>query len=229
MKRLTSNGLLSGILLFLAAYWSLGWYVPGFMLSVSLGILSVLVGFAVLWGHFQGIINVLIRKERDPSGSGAHLAAISVPGIALSVIYGGFWTLAYNIAGQPQDWLGTPASNFSRVLLVASCIGLYFTPDIRAHKVPIPNLIWLGVLFVTAALTAFIMGLYVQPGWVVDASGIRPITYPSCPADRPVWVASNSNYFHFVDTSPWGPRIVPRRCFQTPEEAIEAGFDPLPS
>ena len=231
MRRLTSNGLLSGILLFLAAYWSLGWYVPGFLLSVSMSILSVLVGFAILWGHFNGFVGVLFRKDRDPSGSGAHLAAISIPGIALSVIYGGFWTLAYNLAGQPQDWLGTPASNFSRVILVASCIGLYFTPDIRHHKVPISNLIWLAVLFVTASMTAFILGLYVQPGFVVvdSGGGVRPIAYPTCPDDRPVWVASNSMYFHIADESTWAPRVIPRRCYKTPEEAVAAGFEPSPS
>lgn len=223
------NRLLFIITLALAGYWSLGWYVPGLWLSTTLAIFSVLVGLAIVIKYFRGVYGVLIKGDRSDDEDGAHLAALGIPAIAASVVYGGMFTLAWNLVGQPPDWLGTPASNFSRLLLVLGCVAFYFTPDVQRTRLKLSSVIWLVVIMTTAVLSAFVLGLYVSNEKLIDLNNVRPASYPSCGMDRPYWVAANSSYFHFAETSPWAPRIVPRRCFTSPEEAEAAGFIPSPS
>lgn len=223
------NKLLFVVTVLLGAYWSLGWYVPGLWLSTTLAIFSVLVGLAIVVKYFRGVYRVLIKGARSEDEDGAHLAALGIPAIASSVVYGGMFTLAWNLAGQPPDWLGTPASNFSRLLLVLGCVAFYFTPDIQRQQLKLSSVVWLVVIMTTAVLSAFILGLYVSNDRLIDVNRIRPITYPACPEDRPYWVASSSGYFHFAETSPWAPKIIPRRCFTSPEEAVAAGYVAAPS
>lgn len=218
------NRLLLLVTLTLAAYWSLGWYIPGALLSITLSVFSVLVGVAIIFRYFQGVYGVLIRRERSEDGDGAYLAAIGIPSIAASIVYGGMFNLGWIIAGTPDDWLGTPASNFSRLLMVGGCVALYLTPDVQRERFSIPSLIWLSILMVTAVVTAFVLGAFVGNECLFD---IRPVSYPDCRTEKPVWVANNSRYFHTED-SPWRAEVVPRRCYKTVEEAQKAGFRPVP-
>lgn len=220
------NKLLSLITLALAVYWTLGWYVPGLWLSTTLSIFSILVGLAILIKYFRGVYRVLIKGERSGEDDGAHLAALGIPAIAASIIFGSMFTLSWNLAGQPPDWLGTPASNFSRLLLVGGCVAFYFTPDVQKQRLSLPSVIWLLLIMTTAVLSAFILEAYVGDTRLIN---MRPISYPLCPPDRPVWVASNSRFYHDSNDSPWVLKIVPRRCFATEAEAIEAGFTRSPS
>lgn len=228
MNSFLNNRLLTAIILALAAYWSLGWYIPGAFLSITLSIFSVLAGLAITVRYFQGVYGVIVRGDRSDDGDGAHLAAIGIPAIAASIVYGGMFTLAWNLAGAPQEWLGTPASNFSRVLLVSGCIALYLTPDVQRERLSLPSVIWLVILGATAVLAAFLLGAYVGQDKLIDINRIRAVSLPVCEDSRPIWVASNSTLFHGPD-SPWHDRIVPRRCFATPLEAVLAGFHPAPS
>lgn len=218
------NRLLFNICLGLAAYWSLGWYVPGVILSTTLAVFSLLCGLAIIFKYFEGWYGVLFRGDRSAEHARAHLGAIGIPGIAASVVYGGLFTLSWNIAGQPPDWLGTPASNFSRLLLVASCVALYMTPDDQRDRLSLPSSIWLTILMITAVVTAFILGAYAGDD---QRPELRPISWTLCPPDRPFWVATHSPYFH-SEQSPWRALVKPRRCFKSGDEAQKEGFKAAP-
>lgn len=164
------NKLIFIVFVLLGAYWSLGWYVPGLWLSTTLAIFSVLVGLAIVVKYFRGVYRVLIKGARSEDEDGAHLAALGIPAIASSVVYGGMFTLAWNLAGQPPDWLGTPASNFSRLLLVLGCVAFYFTPDIQRQQLKLSSVVWLVVIMTTAVLSAFILGLYVSNDRLIDVN-----------------------------------------------------------
>lgn len=223
MKHVPPNRLLFNIGVALAAYWSLGWYVPGVILSVTLSVFSVLVGVAIIVRYFGGLTGVLFRGERSKDHAHAHLGAIGIPAIAASVVYGGLFTLAWNIAGNPPDWLGTPTSNFSRLLLVAGCVALYLTPDDQRDKLSLPSTIWLMILLITAMISAFLLGAYVnedRPRYMW-----RPAHWSVCSENRPLWAATGSNYYHGPD-SPWRALVRPRGCFETEKEAQLAGFRP---
>lgn len=223
--KVTKNQFLINICLGLAAYWSLGWYIPGPILSVSLSVFAVLVGLAIIFKYFQGWYGVLWRGERSPEHRMAHLGAVGIPAVAASVVYGGVFTLCWNIAGTPVDWLGTPTSNFSRVLLVAGCVALYLTPDDERGKYSLPSQVWLIILFITAVISAFLLGTYVgedRPRFVV-----RPAHWAECTSEQTVWVASGSKYYHGPE-SPWRDLVKARGCFVSAEEARVAGFLPAP-
>lgn len=219
------NQLLFNICLGLAAYWSLGWYVPGVVLSVTLSVFSVLVGIAIVVKYFEGWSGVLFRGDRSRDHAHAHLGAIGIPAIAASVVYGGVFTLFWNLAGNPPDWLGTPTSNFSRLLLVGGCVALYLTPDDQRDKLSLPSTIWLMILLVTAMISAFLLGAYVNEDR--PRFSLRASHSPECPASRPLWAATGSRYYHGPE-SPWRALIHPRGCFETEDEAQMAGFIPAP-
>lgn len=220
---MSKNPLLSLTLLALSAYWTLGWYIPGVILSSSMSVFSILIGAAVAWRYRHGFYHVLFEGARSEWGDGAHLAALGIPFIAASIVWGGVWTLSWNISGQPDAWLGTPASNFSRILLIAGCIALYLTPDVQRERLSLPGVMWLAAILVTAVFTAFILGAYVGNDTV---QSMFRVSYPTCPADRPLWAASRSNLYHGPDST-YRATVKPRMCFATHEDAQAGGFRPV--
>ena len=218
------NPLLAVTIISLAGYWSVGWFIPGFILSSAMSVFSILIGAAVLVRYSTGFYNVLFRHARSKAQDGAHLAALGIPSIAASIVWGGLFTLSWNIAGQPEHWLATPASNFSRVMLIAGCIALYLTPDVQKERLSLPGVMWLAAIMLTAVFTAFILGAYVGNDAV---NGLfSRASYSTCPGDRPLWAASGSHLYHGPD-SPYRMLVKPRMCFRTDEEAQEAGFRPV--
>ena len=223
---MTKNPLLALTLLSLAAYWSIGWYIPGIILSSSMSVFSILIGAAIIVRYSSGFYHVLFEGARSEREDGAHLAALGIPSIAASIVWGGVWTLSWNISGQPDAWLGTPASNFSRVLLIAGCIALYLTPDVQRQRLSLPGVMWLAAILVTAVFTAFILGAYVGNDPVQSMFRGYRVSHPLCPADRPLWAASHSNLYHGPD-SPYRATVKPRMCFATHQEARAGGFRPV--
>lgn len=155
------NHLLALSLLGFAAYWTIGWYIPSVILSTSMAVFSIFIGAAILLKYAHAFWLVVFKGIRSESGDGAHLAAIGIPSIAASVVYGGLYILAWNAAGQPESWIGTPASNFARLLLIGGCVALYLTPDVHKDKLSLPAIIWLVAILFTAVVTSFILGVYV--------------------------------------------------------------------
>lgn len=207
----------------LAAYWSIGWYVPNVIFSVAFSVLSFLMGAAISRVYGEAFFNVLFRRERSGEGDGAHLGVLGVFSIALSFIWSGVFTLTWNLMGQPDTWLGTPPSNFSRLLLIAGCVSLYFAPSVTKQRVSIPSVAWLVIALATAASAGLAVGLFVGQN---DVGGLfRPshANFSTCPWDKPYWVASSSQTYHGPD-SPYRMLMAPRRCFGTEEEAVAAGF-----
>lgn len=223
---MTNNPLLALTIVSLAAYWSIGWFIPGVILSSSMSVFSVLIGASIIVRYSSGFYNVLFQGARSDREDGAHLAALGIPSIAASIVWGGVWTLSWNISGQPDAWLGTPASNFSRVLLIAGCIALYLTPDVQRERLSLPGVMWLAAILVTAVFTAFILGAYVGNDAVKSMTRDYRVIYPECPADRPLWAASHSALYHGPD-SPYRATVKPRMCFATHQEAQAGGFRPV--
>lgn len=157
------NHLLALSLIGFILYWTVGWYIPSLILSSSMAVFSVFIGAAILLKYAHGFWLVLFKGARSEAGDGAHLAAIGIPSIAASVVYGGLYVLAWNAAGQPESWIGTPASNFARLLLIGGCVALYFTPDVRRDRLSLPAIIWFAAILITAVFTAFVLGVYVGP------------------------------------------------------------------
>lgn len=223
MRKIRDNHLLAVTILGMAGYWTLGWLVPSFILSSSLSVFAILIGAAILWRYSSGVYRVLILGERSRAEDGAHLAALGIPSIAAAIVWAGLFTLAWNLSGQPEHWLGTPVYNFSRLLMVGGCVALYLTPDVQRERLSLPGIMWLLAIVVTAVFTAFVLGAYVGSDGVRELFRGYRASYPTCPSDRSVWVASSSSLYH-TETSPYRMLVVPRRCFATPEEAESAGF-----
>lgn len=97
-----NNPLLAITIVSLAGYWSIGWLIPGLILSSSLSMFSILIGAAILIRYSTGFYQVLFRMARSEREDGAHLAALGIPSIAASIVWGGLFTLTWNIAGQPE-------------------------------------------------------------------------------------------------------------------------------
>lgn len=220
---MTKNPLLTLTIVSLAAYWSIGWYIPGVILSSSMSMFSILIGAAIIVRYSSGFYHVLFQGARSEREDGAHLATLGIPSIAASIVWGGVFTLCWNIAGQPDHWLATPMSNFSRVLLIAGCIALYLTPDVERERLSLPGVMWLAAILITAVFTAFILGAFVGNDTV---QSMFRVSYPACPAERPLWAASHSNLYHGPD-SPYRDQVKPRMCFATTEEARAEGFRPV--
>lgn len=210
----------------LAAYWSLGWYVPNVIFSVAFSVLSFLMGAAISRVYGEAFFNVLFRRERSGEGDGAHLGVLGVFSIATSFIWGGAFTFFWNILGQPEQWLGTPASNFSRLLLIAGCVCLYFAPSISKQRVSVPSVAWIIIALVTAASAGLAVGIFVGKNDVGGIFRSAHANYSTCPGDRPYWVGSASQTYHGPD-SPYRMLIAPRRCFATEEEALAEGYRPI--
>ena len=221
MPGVKNNPLLAITLLGLLGYWSIAWFIPGFILSSAMSVFSILIGAAILVRYSAGAVQVLFFGARSENGDGAHLAALGIPSIAASIVWGGLFVLAWNIAGQPESWLATPVSNFSRVMLIAGCVALYLTPDVDRRHLSLPGVVWLVALLITAAVVAFLLGLSAQSEFTRRIMG--PSDFATCPKDRPIWGASGSKIYHAPD-SPWRALVNPRRCFRNSEEAQAAGF-----
>lgn len=226
--KLPQNMLLALTLTFLLAYWSVGWLVPPLVLSLSLAVFSMIIGGAVLVRYASLFWRVLVRGERSGKDDGAHLAALGIPSIGAAIVWGGMFTLLWNINWQPDHWLGTPVSNFSRVLLSAGCVSLFLTPDVERQRLALPGVIWLAAIGITAVVAAFALGAYVgSDGRVPFARPFMRADFPSCPVGRPVWGARWSMYYH-TEASPYRAQVLARRCFLSEEEAQAAGFQPVP-
>lgn len=219
------NPLLLVTIAALAAYWSIGWYIPGVILSSSMAMFSILIGAAIIVRYSSGFWHVLVEGGRSDREDGAHLAALGIPSIAASIVWGGVWTLCWNMSGQPDSWLGTPTSNFSRALLIAGCIALYLTPDVQRERLSLPGVMWLTAIMVTAVFTAFLLGAYLGNEPVKAAIQSQRVSHPVCPEDRPYWSATHSNVYHGPD-SPHRVLVKPRRCFATAREAEAQGYQP---
>lgn len=217
------NPLLIFTVLALAAYWSIGWYVPNVIFSVAFSVLSFVMGAAICRIYGEAFFNVLVRRERSSDGDGAHLGVLGVFSIALSFIWSGGFTLIWNLMGQPDTWLGTPASNFSRALLIAGCVCLYFAPSVTKQKVSIPSVTWLVIAVAAAFSAGFAVALYVGQNDVGGLFRSSHANYSTCPWDKPYWVGSSSQTFHGPE-SPYRMLIAPRRCFGSEQEAIAAGY-----
>lgn len=207
----------------LTAYWTAGWYVPNTIFSVAFSVLSFLMGSAISWVYGRAFVNVLFHRERSTDGDGAHLGVLGVFSIAASFIYGGGFTLAWNLVGQPEGWLGTPASNFSRLLLIVGCVCLYFAPNVVEQRVRVPTLTWAVIAILTAASAGIAVGLYIGQNDLGGVFRTSSSNYSTCPSDKPYWVGSSSQTYHGPE-SPYRMLIAPRRCFGSEEEAVEAGF-----
>lgn len=210
----------------LTAYWTLGWYVPNNIFSVAFSVLSFLMGAAISWVYGRAFFNVLFRRERSADGDGAHLGVLGVFSIAASFIYSGIFTLAWNVVGQPDTWLGTPLSNFSRLLLIAGCIALYFAPNIVEQRVRVPTLTWAIIAIITAASAGIAVGLYIGQNDIGGMFRHASSSYSTCPKDKPYWVGSSSQTYH-GPSSPYRMLMAPRRCFATEDDALAAGFKPI--
>lgn len=221
--KISGNPLLLITLIGLTAYWSLGWWVPNLVMSSSMSVFSVLIGAAIMVRYSSGFYHVLFQGQRSPREDGAHLAAIGIPSIAASIVWGGVFTLLWNFNGQPESWIGTPASNFSRLLLVGGCVALYLTPGVEKQRLSLPAVAWLTAILATAITAAFLLGAYLGDDALTRLT--RPVSYPQCPPDRPYWAASHSSLYHGPE-SPYRAQVVPRRCFATEGEAQDAGLSP---
>lgn len=220
------NRILALTLLGFTLYWSLGWYIPSVILSSSMAVFSVLIGAAILVKYAAVFWAVVVRGVRSDQGDGAHLAAIGVPSIAASIVYGGLYVLAWNAAGQPETWLCTPAANFSRLLLIGGCVALYLTPDVQRDRLSLPAVMWLAAILLTAVFTAFVLGAYVGSDTVRGLFRPLTVSQPFCPPEMPFWEASSSSYVHGPD-SPYRQLVRPRMCFRTAEKARSLGLTVL--
>lgn len=223
--KIANNSLLLILLGFMSLYWLFGWYIPNLLLSGTVSIFSVLIGIAVIYRYSIGVYRVLWKGERSDRGDGAHLAALGIPALAAGVVYGGAFNLIWTWMGNPETWIGTPMSNFGRVLQAIGFVGLFFSPDASRHRVSLSGAVWAISILMTAVIVAFLMGARLAGGEMAPIRRfIYGVHYPVCPADQPV-IGTTTKVYH-DEASPYRDLIKPRTCFATVKEAEKAGFRP---
>ena len=222
--KIANNSLLLILLGFMAIYWLFGWYIPNILLSGTVSIFSVLIGIAVTYRYSRGVYSVLVRGVRSQGEDNAHLGALGIPAVAAGVVYGGLYNLVWNYMGTPPEWIGTPMSNFGRVLMAVGFVGLFFSPDAARHRITLSSAAWAISILLTAVIVAFLMGARVGSEVQPIRRFLYGVNHPVCPIDQPI-MGTVGRIYHTLD-SPYRSLSKPRVCFATEGDARRAGFRP---
>lgn len=226
------NSLALGSALGLALYWSVGYLITDPYLSVAISVWLLLTGGLTLLSYAEGAFRVVVLGERDTEGHGGHWAAYGMFLLALGSVYGGIFNLAWVIAGvvagtdPPMSWLGTPQSNFGRILMGVGFAFIWRSPEPTrgaGRNASTLMLIAVGSIAITVAFFAGTMVKQPVPGLTVPVINFAA-DRPTCPADRPVW-GTRAGIYHTPESA-YRRLMSPDRCFRDIGEAQRAGFRP---
>lgn len=167
MAKLKGNRLLMASALAVVFFWIVAPLVPNPHLSTFFSLLIFATGSLTLTRYAKPTFRVVVRGERSQDemgrGRGSHLAIYGTFLFAFGCICMGAYGLWWNYAGQPEEWIGSPASQFGRACLVAGFCMMVIGPSMTIAGFELPRR-WWALLIVAAILIAlgFYLGMQVH-------------------------------------------------------------------
>lgn len=227
MPAIRNNRLLLAVLLFNLVWWSGGSFIPGTHLSGVVSFLLVASGIGLMAFYWNGFIDVVVRRKRDPDEPGAHFSLFAAFVAGFGAVFSGIFNIMWVRAGSPVEWTGTVYSNYGRILTATAFFCLVFAPHVGRGAAQWPKQSTLIAGSAAAVLLAFVIGTQVNPSepttW--PASVWYGADRPVCAPGRPVWGVEASHIYH-TEHSRYRNLVVPDRCFHNEWEARAAGYRP---
>ncbi len=227
MRRITDNHLLLSIMTVIAAYIVTNYVLPNAIFARFMSITLMVSGAAALWRFGPTAWDIVIKKLRSEQDSGSHYLVLGVTLLALGSIYQGGYGFIWDYLGRPDSWVGTWFSRLGQLSIISGFFLLFRSPDITTGPIKIKNAILLAILICLSLIGAFLAG---RGSATMDDDlsmyfKVHGYQRPYCSPDKPFWV-SGSGKIHGKD-SPYRSMVIPKACFDTKEDAIQAGFSPI--
>lgn len=217
MAKIVSNRLLAISILLFIMYWLTATIVPHPYLSIVNSAFLFTVSSIGLWRYRETVYDIIFREERvndAERGYGGYLAVYGIFLVFLGSFYGAIYTLVWIYYGEPKLWIGTSYAQFGRFLTVCGFGCMAFSPDITKEGFILPDRLW-----------AIIIGLILLFGagiWLGTRVESREFaSLPTCPAES--IVGTGHKTYHMPD-SRYRYIVVPRKCFNSEDEAKAAGY-----
>lgn len=156
MKKALNNPPLLYTLLALAAYWTIGPFIPKPGVSNGVSILAICAGIFLFVQYAEAAWKILVHKDRDPDG--AHWAIIGATAAAIGTVYSGAFTLLWNHFEAPQVWQSTTTSSFGRGLVPVGFFLMGISHETMRIGGSYPRGFWRAVFIMMALIISFIAG-----------------------------------------------------------------------
>lgn len=216
-----TNPLLFWTAVALGAFWSIGFLIPGPVLSMVMsGSVAVISGISLL-STATPVYRILFHGERDQTEKGSHLAVIG--SFALSVA--AFWLCMFNLSwflmGQPETWLFTPFSTFSRYAFFWGFLLMFLSPHVGTGSLSIKINPWLIAMIALLIIAAYLLGRYVSNDHTAERQEI--ILSTICPRETPIKGNRASMIYHTPASRSY-LSTHPEACFRSEQDARVAGY-----
>lgn len=214
---MTDNRILFWSLVFAAAYWISGLFIPGYHSTFASASLLVF-GLIALSRYGPEAWKIVVQRHRlsQDDGGGSHLAAYGVALLSAGAVYQGLFGVLWTWFGQPDEWIATPISGFGRFMMAAGFCLLFFSPDMEAHRLKLPGRLWLIVGAIIALVLAFALGLR------IGGDDRSALVVRTCPASMMV-KGSQSGLYH-IPGDRYYHQTNPVACFRSTRVATAFKF-----
>lgn len=224
MHRITGNSLLFGILLVLMVYVVISIIVPSPVFAVGMSVMLMLSAAIVCRTYLPTTYDIVVNKLRHGADN-SHLVVFGISLLALGAIYTGVYGVSWEYWGRPAEWVGTWYSRLGQLMNISGFLCLAFSPDFSAGPPKLKNSIIVAVLFIVSVCAAYVAGnrssAYVDDE-LFQFRKVHGADRPQCPSSEPFWVSS-SGKIHGPD-SKYRSMVIPKHCFQSQSDAMNAGF-----
>lgn len=231
MAKILSNQLLFGTIVALIIYWTLGTILPSPYISTTASFLMLMGGGFASFRYMPPAVQIVIlnRRVEDVPNERDYYPVYGSALLGLGAVYTGLFGMLWALSGYPPEWTATVYSSFGRALMAGGFLLLFLGPSESKEGIKLPNLAWLIVIILIAISASFLAGIRVastpddRETW--KFLKMHGESRPACDASKPVWISS-SGTIH-PQLSKYRSLVIPKQCFATEKEAIEAGFRPL--
>lgn len=224
MQRIAGNTLLLAILSVFGSYVLISLLVPSAIFAVAMSVSLMLSAALVCRRYLPTTYNIVVNRLRSRE-DGSHFLIFGITLLALGAIYTGVYGIAYEYYGRPVEWVGTWYSRLGQLMNISGFLCLAFSPDFSEGPPKLKNAIIVAVLFAVSVTAAFIAGNRSRDlidDDVLRFSMIHGADRPTCGPDKPIYVSASGMIHNRF--SKYRSMIIPRRCFETERQAVEAGF-----
>lgn len=227
MKRILENQLLFGTITAFLLYVTLGITVPGPYIPNAASILLLIGGGLACWKYVPPAFEIVVlnRRVEEVVNERDYYPVYGSALLALGSVYTGMFGLGWSTGMIPADWAGTWVSRMGHALMALGFFFLWAGPSAPKEGLRLPNVLWL--VFVTALVifSSILVGIKIATPDDTDLIRFFKVhgeNRAACSSSRPIWGTSKHRYH--TPMSPYRGMVTPQFCFETEEEAMQAGF-----
>lgn len=224
MRRITDNHLLLSILCVISAYMVTNYVLPNAFFARFMSITLLISGAAALWRFAPTAYDIVVKKLRSEVDDGSHYLVLGVTMLALGSIYQGGYGFIWDYLSRPDSWVGTWYSRIGQLSMISGFFLLFRSPDLTAGPIKIKNAVLLAILITLSLVGAFLAG---RGSASIDDDlslyfRVHGYQRPFCAPERKFWISSKGK-IHGPLSEHRGS-VIPKACFATEQEAIDAGY-----